>query len=46
MCPDPLDGGGIGFTVRGASLDVVQTYEEGLQAAQENSAKVREMFGN
>lgn len=35
------DGGGVGFTIRAASLDQVQSYEEGLAAAAEKTARVQ-----
>ena len=40
-CQNPEDGGAVGFTVRCAALDVLQSYEEGLAAAQEKSAYIR-----
>jgi hypothetical protein len=35
------DGGGEGFTIRGAALDTVLSYEEGLEAAEEYSRKFK-----
>lgn len=36
----PVDGGAEDFTFRGAALDVVQTYEEGVQVAKEKTSKM------
>ena len=35
------DGGGIGFTIRQAAVDHVQSYEDGLEAAREKTARVQ-----
>jgi hypothetical protein len=41
----PSDGGGTGFTVRGAAFDSTLSYEEGLAVAEENRAKFRQQMG-
>lgn len=35
LLKNPEDGGALGFTVRGADLDVSMSYEEGVAAAKE-----------
>ena len=45
-CKHPEDGGGAGFTVRGAALDVVQSYDEGYVCRKLNRIESKPIQSN
>lgn len=37
----PIDGGGVGFTIRALDFDTIQSYQEGVEAAKQKTDQIQ-----